>query len=940
MTSAGDLPDDTIETYLRVLRAAVSGTELATDQIRAAADQFLGFLPQEQREAVVTRWLADRVELEPTAMLRGEGGRRAWFADYDPSDGYHWRRLRDYLITEKGRTETVVASLDETTDQILEMLEDPRSHGPAQFVVKGLVIGYVQSGKTANFSALIAKSFDAGYRIVIVLSGLHNSLRRQTQLRLEDELGLVAATAHRPGVGLADDEHQISRMTRPDQYGDFQAGTADASMLYGGRTIMVVKKNASVLRRLVTWLEERQPITMPVLIIDDEADQASINTGGNRPGDEDDEGRLDELTDLEPSDVDAAAGPDGLKQMSREAQREEADPSVINGLVRRLLDRMRRVAYVGYTATPFANVLIGHDSKDKEVGEDLYPSDFILSLPRPPGYVGPERLFGRSALAGEGGENVAGLDVIRKIPDWQADMLLPGRRGSSPTEVPESLDQALLDFVLATAARDTRTGKQDASCMLIHASQRTAEQDVVADLVRERMSGLRQRWRYQRDTASAQFRARWETEFVPVSAGFGPERIMAFEDIEEAVTQLFRQQMPVLALHNKSQDELDYERTPNLRAVLVGGNKLSRGLTLEGLLVSFYVRKANAYDTLLQMGRWFGYREQYVDLTRLHTTSLLIDRFRDLATYEEELRREIRLYDLLGRTPMHFGPRIRKHHAMQITAPNRMGSARSVAYSYSASIQQTITFKLDEAPWLEHNLDATRRLLTALGVPTGTDLDSQRPTWRDVDWRQIERFLSDYQTHPDSTRFVASRVRDYMSAQATRHNELTRWIVSVRSLVQPNPDLKTEDLGIAGGSPVNLISRAREAASDTSIGTLINPISSNGRGDEDLGISEEDRNAAREAAKAPGVSYPRELRERRSPEEGLLLVYPISRYSKPQLRAGKDGEPPRASDGKQDLFTDPERGCTVIGIAASLPHSASAAALGEYVVGSAGAAPA
>jgi hypothetical protein len=940
MTSAGDLTGEAVEQYLRVLRAAVSGTELATDQIKAAADQFLPFLSEAQREVVMARWRADRVELEPSAMLRGEGGKREWFADYDPSDGYHWRRLRDYLITEKNRTETVVGSLDETTDQILEMLEDPRPHGPAQFCVKGLVIGYVQSGKTANFSALIAKSFDAGYRIVIVLSGLHNSLRRQTQLRLEDELGLVPSSSKRLGVGLADDEHQISRMTRPDSNGDFQAGTADSSMLYGGRTIMVVKKNASVLRRLVTWLEERQPITMPVLIIDDEADQASINTGGNRSGNDDDEGRLDELTDLEPSDVEAAAGPDGLKLMSREAQREEADPSVINGLVRRLLDRMRRAAYVGYTATPFANVLIGHDSKDKKVGEDLYPSDFILSLPRPPGYIGPERLFGRLALAGEGGENVDGLDVIRKVPDWQADILLPGRRGSSPAELPESLDNALLDFVLATAARDARTGTQDASCMLIHASQRTAEQDVVAELVRERMSSLRQRWRYQRNATATNLRARWESEFVPVSAAFGRDRVMMFEGIEEAITQLFRQPIPVLALHNKSQDELDYERTPTLRAVLVGGNKLSRGLTLEGLLVSFYVRKANAYDTLLQMGRWFGYREQYVDLTRLHTTGLLIDRFRDLATYEEELRREIRLYDLLGRTPMHFGPRIRKHHAMQITAPNRMGSARSVAYSYSASVQQTIGFRLDDVPWLLQNLAVTRRLLSNLGAPTGSDIDSQRPTWRDVDWRHIEHFLSDYKTHPDSTRFVASRVRDYVSAQATRHSELTRWIVSVRGLVYPNPDLGTVDLAIVGHDAVNLISRAREMASDTSIGTLINPISSAGRGDEDLGLSPEVLQAARDAVKSVDGSYPRALRERRSREEGLLLIYPISQYSKPHLRAGKGGEPPRASDGKQNLFVDPDRGCSVIGIAASLPDSTSEAALGEYVVGSAGAAPA
>ena len=288
MTSAGEpLSETEVDSHLRVLRTALVGKELTEEHLRAAADMYLAFLPAYAREQVVGRWLDDRVELEPAAVLRGAGGPRPWFADYDPSVGYHWQRLREYLVTVKGRSETVVDSLDTTTNEILEMLEDPRKGGPEKFLVRGLVVGYVQSGKTANFSALIAKAFDAGYRIVIVLSGLHNSLRRQTQLRLEDELGLVQSTPSRPGVGLAAADQQISRMTKPETWGDFNQGTADANVLYSGaRTILVMKKNATVLRRLDEWLDERQPITPPVLVIDDEADQASINTGGNRPPNE------------------------------------------------------------------------------------------------------------------------------------------------------------------------------------------------------------------------------------------------------------------------------------------------------------------------------------------------------------------------------------------------------------------------------------------------------------------------------------------------------------------------------------------------------------------------------------------------------------------------------------------------------------------------------
>lgn len=943
MISAGEpVGAAEMDGHLRVLRTALVGRELTEEHLHEAAEKYLAFLSPNARQQVVDRWKDDRVELEPPAVLRGAGGPRPWFAHYDPSSGYHWQRLREHLITGKGRSETVVDSLDTTTNEILEMLEDPRPGGPVSFRVRGLVVGYVQSGKTANFSALIAKAFDAGYRIVIVLSGLHNSLRRQTQLRLEDELGLVQSTPTRPGVGLASADQQISRMTKPETWGDFNQGTADANVLYSGaRTILVMKKNATVLRRLDEWLDERKPITPPVLIIDDEADQASINTGGNRPAsgvadpDDDEEETLEQATDLAAEDVDAAMIAGGVARLSRAAISDETDPSVINGLIRGLLDKMRRVAYIGYTATPFANVLIGHDYTDNKVGEELYPSDFIFSLPRPPGYVGAERLFGRLALGVES-ENQPGVDVIRKVQDWQAASLLPRSGQPPPTQLPPTLQTAILDFALAAAARDVRSGGQPAASMLVHASQLTVHQDSVAELIRDRLSELRQQWVYNlpKGAAKALFKERWENEFVPTTAAIDSARAMPFEDVEEALGQILKRGLPVLVLHNRSQDELDYERNPNLRAVLVGGNKLSRGLTLEGLLVSYYVRRANAYDTLLQMGRWFGYREDYVDLTRLYTTSLLADNFRDLATYEEELRQEIRRYDQLKLTPMDFGPRIRKHPAMQITARNRMGSARSIAYNYARTLQQTSAFDLDNPEWLQHNLDATRRFLARLGrVGYETEGDGRR-SWVNVDWHEINDFLGDYSTYAGSTRFVTERVRNYLQVQASRHGELVRWTVAVRGLLETVDRLGDEDLGITDGRRVACITRSREASSSTSVGTLVDPVSAGGRGDEDLDLTDDDRSTAQDLARGQKGVYPLALRAQRSPQQGLLLIYPISRFSTPKVEAEKGAEA-----GKRALFP-PGKGATVIGVAVSLPDSASDAATGEYVVGSAGPAPA
>ena len=240
---------------------------------------------------------------------------------------------------------------------MLSYLPDPRSSGPETFDTRGLVIGNVQSGKTENFSALVAKAADVGYQVIIVLSGVHNGLRQQTQRRLERELGLENVS---PGVGLPPAGKRWNNPTTADLYGDFVPGTSDPSILQGNeKVIFVVKKWHTVLAKLVRFIEDGDPPPhLPVLVIDDEADQASVNTGGNRQP-------LEELVDVEDGTVDLL---------------DEVDPSKTNALIRKLLSRFHRVSYVAYTATPFANVLIDHEAEDREVYEDLFPKDFLLTL--------------------------------------------------------------------------------------------------------------------------------------------------------------------------------------------------------------------------------------------------------------------------------------------------------------------------------------------------------------------------------------------------------------------------------------------------------------------------------------------------------------------------------------------------------------------------------
>ncbi len=888
-----------IDRYLRAVRSLIDSLGVSIGDALEMAR-----VPPELWDQVRIKYEEENaLPIRRANVLSGTGGPRAWFREWDPSSGYYWQRQRSYLIDRLGWNQADVGSLDDTTDKILSHLEDPRPQGPADFDVRGLVMGYVQSGKTANFCALVAKAADVGYKLIIVLSGIHNSLRLQTQRRINRALGLDPAGVPEPEPGM-----RWIGLTTASINGDFRPGTIDANVLQGNeRVLLVCKKNASVLRRLTQWIENRAPASLPVLIIDDEADQASINTGGNRPP-------LQEESDLTPEDLDDSRSTD------------ELDPSIINGLVRRLIQSFSRVSYVAYTATPFANVLINHLAIDRDVFQDLYPRDFIVSLPRPNGYTGAERLFGRDILPGET-EDHFGLDVIDLVPDHEADLLSPHGTDVDTFDaaMPESLKSAIMDFVLATAARIQRTGGDVPSTMLIHTHHRKAVQNRLGDLVGRYVSEFRQSWRYDKAAIRPALVARWNTRFRPVVASVDVTRDVPFETIESYVDSFFRDPVPIIVLNSDSTDELDYDNDPTLKAIVVGGNRLSRGLTLEGLLVSYYVRRTEYFDTLMQMGRWFGYRESYVDLTRICTTSELSGWFRDLALAEEELRREIVRYERENLTPLDFGPKIRNHPVMMITARNKMGSARTVSQNYSGYLLQTTAFRLEDLDWLRSNLNAANQLVQEMGVPDDPASTQALPIWRAVPWQTIDRFLSRYTFDPRGVN-EAGAVRQYLQAQA-RQDELIEWHVSIRGLRNPDEILGVETALSVGGNSINRIKRTRLRTMPYSIKALVNPATlsgSPGSGDEELGLTADQLRIAREIVQQ-FESFGAALRHQRNPAHGLLLIYPISPYSSPRNDEGD----------RIPLFDHPENACTVVGIAISFPFSDSAATI-EYVVGSVG----
>jgi hypothetical protein len=838
-------------------------------------------LPEHLRAEVIAALKSEQAIriVDAAAIVDRRRAHVDWLPRVDRQTFVYWPRLREYLLARRGLSESTVNEHDRATDRILGEVENPRSS--ERFKVRGLVLGYVQSGKTTNYSSLLAKAADVGFRFFIVLSGIHNGLRLQTQRRLE--MDIVAA----PGMRPLDAQHVWQTLTASRMNGDFDPGTVNTGMLaHPNPTLLVVKKNVSVLNRLIVWLDSlpgelRQ--ALPVLIVDDEADQATPNTGGNRLPPDDPEAEADDLGD-------------------------DAAPSRINERVRTLVNRFAKVAYVAYTATPFANIFIDHEAVDQSAGQDLYPRDFIVDLPKPHGYCGAERIFGRAD-----DDASPELDIIRLVPDEDADALVPRHRDRAfQPHLTASLRLAFDDFVLAGAAMAQRGRGHEPASMLIHTSYLTGVQErLTTEIADGLVDAVKNEWRYERKRGIEQrLQQRWEDDFKRVTRITEPKYEITFGELRDHVTT-FVEQLQVRQVNSRTEDELDYERDEDLKVVVVGGNRLSRGLTLENLLVSYYVRPALQYDTLMQMGRWFGFREGYVDLTRIYTTGQLAQWFRDLATVELELRDEISRYERENLTPLDFGVRVRSHPSLLPTSRLKMRATDVLNLSYEGQLVQTINFRFDDPTWLRRNVERSVAFLGGLGKPTAA-AGTQTPFWRSVSASAITEFLGRYQMDPRATRVRGGLLLDYIRAQ-TASGELTDWVVAVVGREHLDPVLGTIDLGIEGEGPINAIERTRVRGTPT-LKAIVSAT------DEAIGLSAVPSDADHRTG--------RDFREMRPSTQGLMLIYPISRFS-----GRRPESPPPPS--REAIFGDLAKAEDVIGLGLSFPHSISKATV-QYVVGSVG----
>jgi hypothetical protein len=789
--------EDVIATAQRLVKAEKDSSKITPSyiagRVKLAAAMFATDPPIPLDETKVVATLIQRFShrMGKATTLVDNTGHFDWLNAARKKDWHYWRRYRDYQ--ESKLSDVVVDGLDEATDDILGLLEDPLRDD--SWDRRGLVVGHVQSGKTSNYTGLINKAADAGYKIIIVLAGMHNNLRSQTQMRIEEGFLGYETTADRdPGaaIGVAaygEDLKTNSATTRAEN-GDFSKAIAKH---FNGISpeerpwIFVVKKQKTVLTELLKWIQSRVADTpssmpnwklvtkLPLLMIDDEADNASVDTG------------------------EQAFNDDGTPD-------EEHQPKTINSLIRQLLHSFSRKAYVGYTATPFANIYIHHKGATAKEGPDLFPKAFIINLAAPSNYVGPARMFGKLTKDGR----IGALPLARSIldhydPDSDSGWMPPKHKKTHIPEhngqetIPVSLRNAIYSFVLVCVARELRGQGAEHSSMLIHVTRYVTVQDHVRKQVEETVRRMRQRITRGSDANEllAQMRKLWDEDFIPTRdmvAELSPveERPPQLPSWDEVLAKLpdVLDDIAVRSINGTAKDALDYA-TPGaaLKVIAVGGDKLARGLTLEGLCISYFVRTTKMYDTLMQMGRWFGYRPGYLDLCRLYTSPDLVKWFGHIADASEELREEFDFMAKAKLTPEQYGLKVMSHETLTVTSPLKMRNAQTLSLSYSGTRPQTILFHRSAAIQ-QMNLDATDALIAALGTKFEDAPKYSRDgeveswpgarLWRDVDVAHVLAFLAAYTTHPNATSAKAAVLSDFITKMLDI-DKLKQWSIALVS---------------------------------------------------------------------------------------------------------------------------------------------------------------
>lgn len=625
---------------------------------------------------------------------------RKWYFNEAIEDNYFWERYYRYL-KELGSIDDKSINLlhEKTLPDIMNCLYNPKEEFDGKRLKRGLIIGDVQSGKTATYSGLICKAADAGYKVVILLAGITESLRQQTQERIDE--GIVGYTIRkvdkqicegRVGVGKDNKQRRASSFTTCVK--DFVKGSNLISTTlseHNSLVLFVVKKNVSVLTKLHDWLKNQNmnirtnSINHPMLLIDDEADNASINT-----------------------------------------KKDNTDPTKTNAIIRKICNLFQTANYIGFTATPFANVFIDPDSVDSMKNADLFPEHFIYTLPTPSSYIGADKIFYKDK------EYYRNLRYITDIeePDYTSDEYREDNKENIDKLnagtfyyrhrkewngiLPNSLKESIYCYYLANVVRDLRGHVTKPRSMLINMSRFVKVQSVIKEYVDEIQDNFIRTIKYNFDEDGSknvhlslfqELKQLWDKHFNNVT-DINFADIVKKKNLLGAVYDIERDipKMNIIVVNGNSASKLDYKSNPSLRVIAIGGLALSRGLTLEGLLVSYFYRNTATFDVLMQMGRWFGYRPHYDDLFQIWTSQASVTWYREIATAAAELKADIKKMFEQHLTPKDFGIKVRDYcDELQITANNKMRTA------YELLMMESYYGNICDTPYLsvkaEHNKD-------------------------------------------------------------------------------------------------------------------------------------------------------------------------------------------------------------------------------------------
>lgn len=639
-------------------------TEEKIDDLIIEVIGFAGidYLPEELEACKRDLKYRYMIQSKPGSKILNDYEQEEWYTEIkDEIQQDFWLRYKDYLIDEKRFSPNIVSKLgNETLDQdLMNYLLNPNIETDVPVLKRGLVIGDVQSGKTSTYIGLICKAADAGFKVFILLTGTIESLRKQTQERVEEgfigiDMSDQLTGGRRIGVGL--DNQTIYATAFTSRNNDF-TGNSDkiaVALRNFNAVVFVIKKQKDVLKKLTTWLKTLNAdqltgkINLPMLMIDDEADNASINTS-----------------------------------------KDKEDPTTINRLIRNLANLFTRSNYVGFTATPFANVFIDPETTEEMENQDLFPEDFIVSLPTPSNYIGPEKIFA------ENGEYHSQLVYITDagIEESDGHSFYFKHKKEWEGDLPESLTDAIYAFYLVNAIRDLRGDRKAHRSMLVNMSRFVKVQNYIRSVIEEIHAIA---YREIKFNLSHDFNESMKSPILKriysVWNQYFSEVEFKWDDIVDVLYDAVDTILIKVVNSAKNTDKLVYPTNEGIRVIAIGGLALSRGLTLEGLIISYFYRNTCTYDVLMQMGRWFGYRRGYEDLFRIWTHKASAEWYAEISRATEELKADMRLMNEQKMRPRDFGIRVKDDaDDLQITAANKMRNSKDelLVNSYFGNIIET-----------------------------------------------------------------------------------------------------------------------------------------------------------------------------------------------------------------------------------------------------------